>query len=279
MSNTNFQDDLISDTDSGSSEEATGSEDEVAAWIGWFCSLKGNEFFCEVDEEFIQDDFNLSGLSSQVSYYDYALDLILDADSPSTEILTDEQHELVESAAETLYGLIHVRYILTSRGMGAMYEKYKACEFGRCPRTLCNGQPCLPVGTCDVPRQSTVKTFCPKCQEIYYPRSKYQGNVDGAFFGTTFPHLLLMTYPGMRPQQSPERYVPRVFGFKLNAAALAPSLPDSQRNEASALTPHPARGSAGGTPVANHSEQMRTQAKRKDEAGPSQTRSSQRVHG
>ena len=65
--------------------------------------------------------------------------------------------------------------------------------------------------------------------------------MDGAFFGTTFPHLLLMTYPGMRPQQPPERYVPRVFGFKLNAAALAPSLPDSQRNEASALHPHPAR--------------------------------------
>ena len=55
-----------------------------------------------------------------------------------------------------------------------MYEKYKACEFGRCPRVLCNGQPCLPVGTCDVPRQSTVKIFCPKCQDIYYPRSKYQ---------------------------------------------------------------------------------------------------------
>ena len=50
----------------------------------------------------------------QVSYYDYALDLILDADSPSTEILTDEQHELVESAAETLYGLIHVRYTTLS---------------------------------------------------------------------------------------------------------------------------------------------------------------------
>ena len=55
-----------------------------------------------------------------------------------------------------------------------MYEKYKTCEFGRCPRVLCNGQPCLPVGTCDVPRQSTVKIFCPKCQDIYYPRSKYQ---------------------------------------------------------------------------------------------------------
>lgn len=35
----------------------------------------------------------------------------------------------------------------------------------------------------------------------------------------------------------------------------------------------------GSAPAANHSEQTRTQAKRKDEAGPSQTRSSQRLHG
>ncbi len=44
----------------------------------------------------------------QVPYYDHALDLILDADSPGNEVLTGEQHELVESAAEMLYGLIHV---------------------------------------------------------------------------------------------------------------------------------------------------------------------------
>lgn len=50
----------------------------------------------------------------------------------------------------------------------------QTCEFGRCPRVLCNGQPCLPVGSADVPRQSTVKIFCPKCKDIYYPRSKYQ---------------------------------------------------------------------------------------------------------
>ena len=48
-----------------------------------------------------------------------------------------------------------------------------------------------------------------------------QGNVDGAFFGTTFPHLLLMTYPSVRPQRPPEQYVPRVFGFKLHSSALA----------------------------------------------------------
>ncbi|KAL6981360.1 putative casein kinase II subunit beta-4 [Sarracenia purpurea var. burkii] len=204
-----------SETDSEESD-VSGSDGDDTSWISWFCNLRGNEFFCEVDDEYIQDDFNLCGLSSQVPYYDYALDLILDVESSHGDMFTEEQNELVESAAEMLYGLIHVRYILTSKGMAAMLEKYKNFDFGRCPRVYCCGQPCLPVGQSDIPRASTVKIYCPKCEDIYYPRSKYQGNIDGAYFGTTFPHLFLMTYGHLKPQKAAQSYVPKVFGFKIH---------------------------------------------------------------
>ncbi|KAF2566032.1 hypothetical protein F2Q70_00024621 [Brassica cretica] len=193
-----------------------GDEEEETSWISWFCNLRGNEFFCEVDEDYVQDDFNLCGLSGLVPYYDYALDLILDVESSNGDIFTEEQNELVESAAEMLYGLIHVRYILTSKGMAAMLEKYKNCDFGRCPRVFCSGQSCLPVGQSDIPRSSTVKIYCPKCEDLYYPRSKYQGNIDGAYFGTTFPHLFLMAHGNVKPQKPSQSYVPKIFGFKVH---------------------------------------------------------------
>uniref|UniRef100_A0A7N0V5B8 Casein kinase II subunit beta n=1 Tax=Kalanchoe fedtschenkoi TaxID=63787 RepID=A0A7N0V5B8_KALFE len=204
-----------SETDSDEESDVSGSDVDDTSWISWFCNLRGNEFFCEVDDEYIQDDFNLCGLSSQVPYYDYALDLILDVESSHSDMFTEEQNELVESAAEMLYGLIHVRYILTSKGMTAMLEKYKNYDFGRCPRGYCCGQPCLPVGQSDIPRSSTVKIYCPKCEDIYYPRSKYQ-DIDGAYFGTTFPHMFLMTYGHLKPPKPTQSYVPRVFGFKLH---------------------------------------------------------------
>lgn len=39
-------------------------------------------------------------------------------------MFSEEQNEIIESAAEMLYGLIHVRYILTTKGLAAMVIYY-----------------------------------------------------------------------------------------------------------------------------------------------------------
>lgn len=47
------------------------------------------------------------------------------------------------------------------------------------------------------------------------------GAVDGAAFGTTFPHLFLMTFNNLVPDPHPPDsiYIPRVFGFRVHRTA------------------------------------------------------------
>jgi casein kinase II subunit beta len=118
------------------------------------------------------------------------LELILSPESPSEEILTEEFMESVQQAKE-LYGLIHARFITTSKGLAFMREKYLNGVYGHCPRILCDKQILLPVGLSEDLKYSRVKVFCPKCEEIYKPRQKCS-EVDGAFFGTSFPQVFLL---------------------------------------------------------------------------------------
>lgn len=205
---------LQEDEASKGNSELTASEESESNWISWFTSLHGNDFFCDIDEDYIHDDFNLTGLNSMVPYYDHALDLILEVDIP-LDTLSEEQQEIVESAAEVLYGLIHARFILTTRGMQKMFDKYKAVQFGRCPRVFCQGQPVLPISLSDVPRNVSVSVFCPRCQDVFYPKGT-KCSLDGAYFGTTFAHLFLLSHSEVLPKKAPQAYSPRIYGFKIN---------------------------------------------------------------
>jgi casein kinase II subunit beta len=80
------------------------------------------------------DRFNLTGLNGEVvQEYTRALDLLTDcsgmssytrplvvADCVDEADLDDDARETIETSARFLYGLIHARYIVTSRGLGKM---------------------------------------------------------------------------------------------------------------------------------------------------------------
>jgi casein kinase II subunit beta len=198
----------------------SSSDDSIETWIDWFLSQEGNEFLCEVDRRYIEDNFNLYGLREVISNFRLCLDIILDR---ADQDLESESN--LEASVADLYGLIHARYILTKRGQEAMLRKYRKEEFGTCPALACQRQPCLPIGSKDSLRQCGVRIYCPRCNQVMLPARRTLNHfddyeVDGAYVGTTFPHLLLMQYPTLIPPPpvKTEPIVPRVFGFRIRSS-------------------------------------------------------------
>ncbi|CRK18911.1 hypothetical protein BN1708_012461 [Verticillium longisporum] len=206
MPSTRTMEDFVSESDS----------DYTSYWRDWFISSRGNEYFCEIDEDYLTDRFNLTGLNTEVQYYQYALDLVTDVFDLDCD---DDMRETIEKSARHLYGLVHARYIVTTRGLQKMLEKYKKADFGKCPRVMCQSHPLLPMGLSDVPNLKPVKLYCTRCEDVYNPKSSRHAAIDGAYFGTSFHNVLFQVYPTLVPAKSIERYVPRVYGFKVHASA------------------------------------------------------------
>ena len=121
---------------------ASSTPTSSLTWISWFCGLPGHEYFCEVSEDFIEDDFNLTGLNSMVPFWKEAMEMVLDVEPGKTLIffrlrmipyglnffvyvieedsLKIPDVSIVEASAELLYGLVHQRFILTRAGLHAM---------------------------------------------------------------------------------------------------------------------------------------------------------------
>lgn len=209
---------------------STEGEEEFVPWIQLFCEFFGHDYFVAVAQDFIEDDFNLTGLSAQVPYYREALYTILDYQVDTAEDNTNSSKgkDLPSKASlahstELLYGLIHARYIISKPGLTAMASKFERNEFGSCPRYYCDGMHLIPCGATDIPGQETVRLYCPCCNDVYLPLSSRYLNIDGAFFGTTFPGLLINMFPEISNQckirinkvNEGETGL-RLFGFKIN---------------------------------------------------------------
>ncbi|GAB5587507.1 casein kinase 2 regulatory subunit [Umbelopsis nana] len=241
----------MEDSDNGSTITKS-SLTSVDSWISYFCSIAGHELYAEVPEDYIEDEFNLTGLSAIVPYYELALDIILNVDidemveSDSDDMSNDLDHSdeegsdglwketplkvpknaqrpdviALERYAGMLYGLIHQRYILSRNGLRQMAEKYNSGHFGYCPRVYCYRCPVLPCGRSDQPGIEAVRFFCPCCLDVYSPQTTRHSTIDGAHFGSTFPHLLLFTYPDLVPDGRTQIYKPKIFGFRVNERSI-----------------------------------------------------------
>lgn len=87
------------------------------------------------------------------------------------------------------------------------------------------------MGQHDVPGVSSAKLFCAKCEDLYNPKSSRHASIDGAYFGTSFHNILLQVYPGAVPVKTTRRYEPKVFGFKVHAAAALMRWQEDRREE------------------------------------------------
>ena len=95
-----------------------------------------------------------------------------------------------------------------------MRVKYHYSMFGICPRLLCDKQEVVPIGMDEELSISRVKVYCPKCEDVYLPRMKFV-DIDGAYFGKSFPIIFFQTFPELVPDEAKKLYIPKIFGFKI----------------------------------------------------------------
>eukprot|EP00501_MAST-03F_sp_TOSAG23-6_P002541 GSMAST32.ASY1.ANO1.2680.1 assembled CDS len=198
----------------------------MADWIQWFGSMEGHDFFCQVDRSFIESRFNLYGLSLEVHNFAECLNIILDYVNSDSSSDDWNREEWSRKECMDLYGRIHARFLLTTHGQQLMFKKFKNEDFGNCPRILCNNYPVLPVGLSDIPGEQRVMVYCPKCQDVFVPPMTVAARyVDGAYFGCSFPHFLLMSYPEYVPPKLDISYTPTVFGYTISNTVASAQFP------------------------------------------------------
>lgn len=215
-------------------------------WVINFLQARPKDALLAVPRDFLGDGFNLVHLppiverlggshdSTSFSLYKAALRLILSND----ESMLQNTPPSVQRAAESLYTLVHARYITSPRGLDTVRRLLTQNKdvFGKCPQPSCRGMPLLPHGeTSDYGHRhnqnqhehasTNAQRYCCCCGNVW---EHWDSKVDGSAWGPSFCHLYLLTYGKeafrgrLAHSALPDNpsTVPTIFGFQVHTAAL-----------------------------------------------------------
>lgn len=156
----------------------------------------------------------------------YANQLLRKGEPPSAQL-----DPKIVDVSIIIYELLHQHYILTKQGLHQIYVKFANASFGKCPRTLCGGESLIPFGRSATYGQCKLSMYCPQCQDLYKPQSRRLSALDGAIFGSTMAHFLILSYKTNFPEwetiQTIDSFTPRIFGFRIHPTS--PSAPLSPK--------------------------------------------------
>jgi casein kinase II subunit beta len=192
---------------------ALSLEGGMKSWVDSFLDQPSSRLFVRVEDDFIQNSFNLTGMKQRLTHFAPAYELI----RQNTTFTARGEVDLgtLQAEAEMLYGLIHTRFLLTKGGMQLMFEKFQEGDFQTCPRVNCRGAHCLPYGPSEEFGKSKVKMYCPCCCDVYNVNDPVLSKIDGGFFGPSWVHMFLQKYAMVIPKEASKIYVPKIFGFRL----------------------------------------------------------------
>lgn len=185
--------------------EKTKDKSNHSAFVTQYTS--NYNWLAVVDEQFINDNFNIYGVQESVPNFQLALKILKgeinidnynnntksnnNTNTNQSNIITsnqnsvnkdtnqnnveennnnnslDELPENIEQNCIDAYNLIHSRFIQTPKGLQIMRRKYEAGIFGVCPRFLCNGQNLLPFGSSLMTSKAPARGYCPLCHDVY----------------------------------------------------------------------------------------------------------------
>ena len=176
-------------------------------WENSFFSNQSNQILAKIDQDFLLKEMDNPEISEKISNFEEGKNCILN--------IGENQDQ---KAAFYIYGLIHAKYIESPAGISQMIMKSQNHLFKTCPRIDCQRNICFSIGVSDDLNISSVKMYCPKCQEIYNVIDDNFKNIDGAFFGTHWISKLIEMNPQLKSrdvESSNNNYIPRIFGFKI----------------------------------------------------------------